>query len=639
MMTLNRIQTLLVAAILLAGLPDFAPAQSSASSGDTGSSSVDQLDPSLVESELIEGAGGAERVEPVQTAANIQPKQESSYRSATPIQQDSFDRNSTGSFSEPITKQRQFTQPVVDQSNFGQSGFTGNNVFESETEYAVPPAPRGYQEHDPVQNTVPRGDQRAITSLPRNNGTMIEQQIAPTIQTQIMAPRMINVNQPAQIYLQTQNVGPSHVKSVRLIVQLPDHVKFEGSNPLPSNVNGQNYEFTLTNFSSRARKIVRINVVPTAKLPLNIATQIQTEIQQQFAVAVQQPVLDIAINGPQAIQTGQEVKHTITVKNIGDGPAENIRIKPLLPDNLQFASNQKTLVPSLVPGQATKFVLSSFARSSGDSNVVFQVSASGIEARETRSHLRVIRPELGVQILGPSQNYLGREGIYSIQLDNASELPISDVDVTMRVPEGLKVTTISQQAKVDHVAGTLTWQFPDVGGNQKHMIQFKADAIKTGNHAFDVMVTSKEIGSKQLALVTSVQGRADLSLRLSDGGAPVGIGSKSEFTIEVSNHGSTDANQVNVVIQLPEALMAVTQEDYTIDASGSLIQFNTIDIAPGKTKTLKFKIVAVSEGEHIVRGTVSIEGSAQTISSENSIFVFESQNAKVSEALTPEINR
>ena len=660
--------SLFVAATVLACFSTLAAAQQTSSTDifKATSPSLGDLDPSLIESELIDRTTNTVK-QAVKTAAK--PKQDGIFRPSTPVQsnevigqsnignnfnagnrqpaieqpivnRNGFSRDvySTDSFQQN-TSQQNTSQQITNQQNRIQPESISQNNFRQNIQTSPPPAPAFFSQQPVGIVNGNISSQQVIRGLPVNNGTMIETRIAPTIQTQIMAPKSINVNQPADIFIQAQNIGQSGVKSVKLIAELPEHVKFAKSNPLPSNVNGQIYEFTLNNLGVQSKQIVKINLIPTAKLPLNISTQIKTESQQQLAVSVQQPVLDIAVSGPQAIQTGQTVRHTITVKNIGDGPAQNIRIKPLLPENLQIAANQKTLVPKLIPGQAAKFVLSSYARTAGESNVVFQVSAAGIESRESRSNLKIVRPELGVQLLGPSQNYLGRDGVYSIQLENTSELPIKNVDVTLQIPNGIKVNTISQQAKVDHVAGTLRWRFPSISGSQQQIIQFKGKAVKPGNQSFDVMVTSKDIGSKQMAIKTIVQGRPDLSIRLSDGGEPVGIGSKSDFTIEVSNHGSTIANSVNVQVQLPGALMAVNQEHYSIDPSGNYIQFGELNITPGKSKILKFRVVAVTEGEHIVRGSVSIQGSSQSISTENSIFVFEAQNAKVSEALTPDVRR
>ena len=646
MMKRAKFKSLFVAATVFACLYQTTAAQQSSSTDifKATSPSIDELDPSLIESELIEGTASEPVVESLDIDTDSKPQQENTFN-PSPAVSDDFNIPNSNSFlnsnknqkSNPTTGSNSgiakpgFNQPPISGNEFTPPSLNEFNTPSSTLK--VPPTQSTFQPQG-IGRTVP---QRALTSLPVNDGTMMETRIAPTIQTQIMSPKSININQPAQIYIQATNTGHMNVKAVKLIATLPEHAKFQSSNPLPTNVDGQIHEFTLNNLGANSKQIVKLNLVPTSKLPLNISTQVMIEQQQQFSVSVQQPVLDVEVNGPQAIQTGQTAKHTVTVKNIGDGDAENIRIKPILPDNLQLASNQKTLVPKLVPGQTAKFILSSYARSSGNSDVVFQVSATGIVSRESRSHLKIIRPEIGVQLLGPSQNFLGREGVYSIQLENSSELPVNSVEIALQVPAGLKVNTISQQAKIDNVSGTLNWKFEKLAGNQQQVIQFKAEAIKPGNQTFDVVVTSSEIGSKQLALTTNVQGRADLSVRLSDGGEPVSIGSKSEFTIEVSNHGSTTANQVNVQIQLPEALMAVSQENYTLDPSGNFIQFNGIDIAPGKTRTLRFKVVAVSIGEHVVRGSVSIDGSRQTISTENSIFVFEAKNAKISEALTPDI--
>ena len=636
MMTRILFNSLFVAATVFACLPTYSAAQQTSSTDvlKATSPTIDDLDPSLIESELINESQVSKDPAPLKTAANISNKRGSIQRPSQSVQTRTIDQNNFPSQFQTDTVQTGSGKPIVDRIEIGQKDFSREVNHQTQQTPTTQPVPNLFG-----NEVVGIGNQQPVTALPVNNGTMLERRIAPAIQTQIMAPKSINVNQPAQIFIQAHNIGQAMVKTVKLIAEIPEHANFESSIPLPTNVNGQFYEFTLNNLDAQAKQIVKINLVPTAKLPLNIATQTKIESQQQFAVSVKQPVLDISVSGPEAIQTGQTVSHTVTVKNIGDGPAENIRIKPMLPESLQFASNQKTLVPKLTPGQSAKFVLSSYATSAGESNVIFQVSASGIESREGGSNLRIVRPELGVQILGPSQNFLGRDGVYSIQLENASELPIKEVDITLRVPSGLNVNTISQQAEINNVAGTLKWQFTNIAGGKQETIQFKAKAIKTGNQSLDVMVTSKEIGSKQLELTTTVQGRADLSIRMSDGGEPVGIGSKSEFTIEVANHGSTIAKGVNVQIQLPPALMAVNQEQYTIDSSGNFIQFNELDVAPGKTKIFKFKVVAVNEGEHVVRGSVSIQGSSQTISTENSIFVFESQNAKVSEALTPAVRR
>ncbi len=574
---------------------------------------IGEFDPGLIESEMIQGA-----------AIDLQP-------SGNPPQSNP---NYTGNrYGRDGNRAVQLQSPPAVPRQQPSANRAATVINQDSTR--LPTAPR-----QPVRGRNISTNSAPMVTMPMKTEDMLETRSTPAIQTQIIAPRSITISKPARMYIQAQNVGEFDVDEVKVIATLPSHAKFSNSIPRPTSVNGQKFEFTLNSLKAGGKQVVQLDVTPTEKLPLNISTQIQIASQQQVAVSVKQPVLEVQIDGPDSIQMGQTIENTVIVKNVGDGAADNVRITSELPDNIEtVAEPQKTLVRRLVPGQTAKFQLSSFARTSGSSQIIYQVSANGAEAQKGRKSIRVIRPELAVQMWGPKQNYLGRDGIYRIELENASEIEINDVVVQLNVSPGLQVNTISQQAKVDKRNGSLNWKFERMEGQQKQIIQFRAKAMKEGSQICDLSVITREAGSKQLALNTAVNGRADLSIRVFDEGEPVGIGTKSEFKIEVTNHGSRDAEQVAVSVDLPGGLMPVNQQGYTVNPSGNYITFDDVNIKAGETQTFSFRVVASAEGEHVVRGTVSQQGSMQTISSENSIFVFEAENTKVSDALTPEFRR
>ena len=591
-----------------------------------------ELDPSLIESELIEAS--KQEFNKQQSTAPLQPRPVTNnnnqfnnfVKPKTTNPSSSFQNSNSFKQSNPSTG----TKGFANQNN--QRPFNQQNVSRSfSNQNASTPA---FKTNSVVNNNI-----NVSNNVSFNNNTY-ETKSTPTIQTQIIAPRTTNINQTARFFVQAQNIGTTNVSNFKLIATLPQHAKFVGSNPQPSNVSGQQYEFSFHTLNPRSKQTVQIDITPTEKLPLNISTQIQIESQQQVAVTVQQPVLQVSVQGPDAIQTGKNFTHEVTVTNVGDGVAESVRISTQRPSELEIGTkNQKTLVPKLLPGQSAKFELSSFAVAPGNADVVFQVSATGADQKQAKTPIRIIRPELGVQVLGPSQNYLGREGIYTIQLQNTSEMPITGVNVKLNVPTGLKIDTISQQANIDKNTGQLSWTFNNIPGNQQQVIQFRAKATQVGTQFCQVSVQTKETASRQMSLKTQILGRADLSIRVTDMGEPVGIGAKSEFFVEVGNYGSINAENVQVRVELPSALMPVNQPGYTIDPSGNFITFDNISVEAGKRHTLKFKVVAVTQGEHIVRGTVTQQGSVNSISSENSIFVFDTENIKVSDALVPEIRR
>ena len=588
-------------------------------------SPMDQLDPSLIESELIESTKEEFNKLPVFKKASgpmTTPTMGSSEMDE--LQEPTKLPSALKGNAEPEITNPEITNPEIKNLSLPFENTGLNNGKSSQGRIL-----------NEAQNKL-----SPITFPNSKNGNIYETKSTPTIQTQITAPKSTIVNQPARFFIQAINVGRTNVNSVKLIATLPSHAKFVNSDPQPSNVNGQQYEFVLNGLSARVKKTIQIDVTPTEKLPLNIGTQIQIASDQQFAVSVQQPVLEVFVESPQIIQTGKTLTHKVKVTNVGDGIAESVRITADRPSQLEVGKEQqKTLVPTLMPGQSTHFSLTSFATAEGDAAITFQVSANGAESRNKKTPIKIIRPELGVQLLGPSQNYLGRSGIYTIKLQNTSEIAITGINVQLQMPQGLLVDTISQSAKINNGKGSLTWGFENIPGNQQQVIQFKAKSTMIGKQICRINVNTQETGSREMALATEVLGRADLSIRVSDSGSPVGVGSKSEFQIEVSNHGSQRADEVAVQVELPSGLMPVNQPGYSVDPAGNTITFNEIAVEAGKRQTFKFVVVAVAKGEHIVRGTVSATGSNQKIISENSIFVFETENSKVSEALVPEIRR
>lgn len=576
------------------------------------SKSTDNLDPSLIESEIIESTRQETNQLPIFRKAGTQQQPGSSTIPETNPQ--TFQQPSSsleGSF-DPATDFGQTRRMAPEVKNLPAVQFTNPNKVKNNVSSKLVPASR--------------------------KGTY-ESKSTPTIQTQIIAPKSIIVDQTARFMIQAINVGRTNVESVKLVVMVPEHAKFVGAVPQPTNVNGKRYEFTLNSLNVNARQNIQLDVVPTEKLPLTMGTEIQIVAQQNFAVSVQQPVLKVSVESPETVLTGKTVQHQINVTNVGDGIAEAVRINATRPEQLEVGSDpQKTLVPKLAPGQSTKFVLSSYAISEGNSNIWFQVSAKGAESQRAKAAVNVVRPELGVQLLGPSQNYLGRDGTYSIQLRNTGKMPVTKVAVDLQVPKGLAIEVISKKAKINPKDGKLSWVFDSIPGQQLQTIQFKAKSISMGNQICRVKVQTQETASKQIELGTQIMGRADLSIRVFDSGAPVGVGSESDFQIEVSNHGSQNADNVAVRVELPAGLIPINQPGYAVDTASNFITFSNATVEAGKRKIFKFKVEAVTQGEHIVRGTVSNNGSTQ-LSSENSIFVFESANAKVSEALLPEVRR
>jgi len=113
--------------------------------------------------------------------------------------------------------------------------------------------------------------------------------------------------------------------------------------------------------------------------------------------------------------------------------------------------------------------------------------------------------------------------------------------------------------------------------------------------------------------------------------------SKAEFVVTVENKGSRRAGDVGIQVALPDSLMPV-KDDQDI-AQGNSLVFQEPQVAPGQKVTFKFAAVGVTSGEHVVRSVLQADGSERKVIAEDTIYVYEANQTRVSESISPVIPR
>ncbi len=462
---------------------------------------------------------------------------------------------------------------------------------------------------------------------------------APSINTQIEAPSYINLNQTATLRIKLQNVGDIAAGNVKLIATLPAHAKFSRSTPSPTNTNGQVYEFQLSNMTAQQIREIAIDLIPTEKKPLDIGTEIVIENTQRIAVGVRQPKIKMSLQGPTEANMGQNVTHKVLLENTGDGLASQIQLQATFPNELQCSKKKEVVIASLEPGQSIIVEMPSLATLAGKGELAVSVGAIGVESQTVKSGIRVFQPELEVSAIGPQMNFVNREGIYTIKLDNKGEIDASNVKIQMQMPRGMQVTTISREANVDPKTGLLIWSFDRIPAKSAQTIMLKTIALEAGQQNCSITVRSKETRDKEITLTTNVATRAELSVAVQNQSGPIQVGGKVQFMVVVENTGSSSATAIAVNIELPEALTPDKQDGIDVLGFGNAIHFETAKLEPGEKREFLFVAAANKKGEHVVRSILQAGGSERQIISESSVYVYEVSDSRVSEALSPAIPR
>ena len=548
----------------------------------------------------------------------------------------------------PSSASRVIAAPQVAYDQLGTQ-FEGATSMDTPTvgaggdfQVASPPNPGGHPEVHVARAQAPTIQVSAPKPAASKNYVPLSAPIrrsesVPFVAAKISAPEFVNVNEIAAVRIDVRNPGKSTVHDVKLVAMLPANVKVDARNG--SVADGQ-CTFEISSLQPGEERQLLMDVVATEKLPLNIQTALTISNRSKIEVGVRQPQLVVNIKGPSQTNIGSKATHVVTVSNVGDGIANNVDLIADIPATLRVVQKSGFETPQTIrPGQTAKATIVTVPQKPGQTGMAFAAEGKFCKARPAEAGLRVTQPELRVAAIGPDMNFVERDGIYTITIDNPGEVNVNNVEVQFAIPEGVKVTTISRQAKMDSQLRTLTWKFDSIASQTEQTIQLKAIASSEGEKQCRIRVASDETNQKEVSLKTIIATRADLSIQMRNIGGPVQVGSETMFVVEVANRGSNIANDMEIEVQLPAGMRPANPKDGVVDETSNSILFADSDLRPGKTREFKFSAIGVQKGEHVVRSSLETVGSKQRISVENSVYVYEPAQARVSESLQPAIPR
>ncbi len=241
-----------------------------------------------------------------------------------------------------------------------------------------------------------------------------------------------------------------------------------------------------------------------------------------------------------------------------------------------------------------------------------------IESEVITVHIRILPnlSELGAsKDSDPKSGTLvksGEEIEYTITVTNPCSVPVSNIVVNDSAPFGTTIT--------DANGGTVN------GRN----ISFTIDKIAANGSAtvsFTVTVDEEITGTNNLAntasitytlpgddtpdtVTTNTVNHAVLTAEKSSSVAASTIlaaGDEITYTIAVTNNGTADASNVNVVDTLPDG---VTFKEGNVDLNGNIVSTTIASIAAGKTAYVSFTVTVnqISAGTKVIENTATVNG-------------------------------
>ncbi|MEZ6094186.1 MAG: hypothetical protein R3C03_08090 [Pirellulaceae bacterium] len=494
--------------------------------------------------------------------------------------------------------------------------------------------PISVQEHV-ASNSLPlsQEDRQFLNELQdENQGSRLS-----PLRFEVKYPESIVLNESAEVHINITNPTSVDVREAKLMLTLPKHVRFAGASPEPVKVSEKMIEFSIFDLFGNSSSEIVLKVLPTDKNPISFDTELVVVNREKVEIAVQQPVLMVSADGPERLIMGEPVTVQVEVTNIGDGPARNFHLKPTLANGLRIDGNAELSTAEIKPGESRTFKISTSGVAPGQANIKFDAIADAADTKSSDIGFLVIKPELEVELSGPLNGYIRQTGMYGIKVNNPSEADIHDVQLTLNIPDAIKIHTVSHECATNDTGKQLTWTLPHLSAGSTTEIQWISSSEKMGAFDYQVTLKSRETQLKAIKLPTVIDARPDVTMTIRSLMDPIPAGEAADYVVVIENHGDKAASDVAINVELPNNWVAISQNDKALETPARAVKFTVPQIAAKQKQELHFKAGSNKAGEYVVRAKLQFGKTNIVLTAEDSTLVFQSDTNRVSETVGPTI--
>jgi uncharacterized repeat protein (TIGR01451 family) len=337
-------------------------------------------------------------------------------------------------------------------------------------------------------------------------------------------------------------------------------------------------------------------------------------------------VLKVAAEGPETAAVGAALTYRIVVSNPGTAPAENVVLTAKFDAGLEHETKDNAVemrVGTLGPGESKSLpALTLTARQAGVFTTALTARADGGLSDGGKYTVTVKRAEVKVGNKGPAWRYVGRPAEWSVEVENAGELPLTNVVVRDALPPELTFQSASDGGTLQ--GDQVTWPIGTLKPGEHKALKLTtvcqapaARVLTTVSVTADAGVTAKAEAPLE------VRGLPAVRIKVTDRDDPVTVGQATEYRVEVTNQGSLAAEVVQVVAVVPDEMRLVqARGPATATIEGQRVTFPALaSLAPGQSVAYTVEVQALKAGPVYFRAELTTSTLTKALVEEESTSV------------------
>ena len=317
------------------------------------------------------------------------------------------------------------------------------------------------------------------------------------------------------------------------------------------------------------------------------------------------------------------IELTYNITNTGTAATRPGVIEESLPGGLRTADGNNNIrinVGSIEPGDTVERKVTLRAGDALTYDSRARLRSGDLSVQSSASEIRVLKPELELEVDGPGQEYLNRSIANQITVRNVSDDPAKDVMVSANLPEGFSNLSVSSQ-RIERAGENFL--IGDLAAGESRTFTLSFDAVEPGTLQSTYTLTGHCVDEQVDRVRTSVRGIPAVRLEVIDKVDPVSVSENTVYEISVKNQGSAEGLDIRLTAPIPDGMEFVRVEgDRAARLDGNFIVFEPIpELAPGETHTWDLYMRALNAGrtrfeirmENAVTRSPIIEQEATTI--------------------------
>lgn len=465
-----------------------------------------------------------------------------------------------------------------------------------------------------------------------DSGTRTEERAYPTgdratsiVLLQRVTPTEVRRGEEFGYEIRLLNLTRSRLSELTLTEEFPATFRIVSIDPPPSQKSSDRATWTLRELAGGATETFRVRGSTDSPAELTWCATVTFNTVACAKTRIVEPKLALTKTQPATVMVCDEIPIRLVVTNTGDGVARRVIVDDRLPAGwtTQDGRDSVTLdAGDLSSGQSRQFSVIAKASKIGDySNTARATESGGLRAESTAS-TRVVIPVLAIEKRGPAMRYIGRPADFEITVRNTGDAPADNAVLTDTLPPNCQFLTADGGGGVSN--GRVTWSLGTLAPGAVKTVKLSLNPNQIGTVTNTAAVRAVCAEATATASM-EVRGIPAILLECEDDPDPVEIGTKTTYSIVVTNQGSATATSIVIVCTVPpgeEYVDAVGPTRASVD--GKTMRYAALpSLAPKARATYKVTVKGSKAGDERFKVILTSDQTETPVEETESTHIYE----------------